>query len=156
MAKSKIAHKTKYSAQKYSTEPQQDRIVRIDKAAHPTWKFEQIEIDGDFSLNKCSDLTIRKIILALKGLEGMTWHDIAFATHDSKNKSKHHSINLEKLTKDGKRAYSKKFNDETRPEELFSIALNNLMRLLGYREGSSFYVIWIDPNHDFVATKYSN
>ena len=99
MAKSKIAHKTKYSAQKFSTEPQQDRIVRIDKAAHPTWKFEQIEIDGDFSLNKCSDLTIRKIILALKGLEGMTWDDIEFATHDSKNKSKHHSINLEKLTK---------------------------------------------------------
>lgn len=153
MAKNKSACKTKYNAQKISAEPKQDNIIHIDKSSRPTWKFEQIVTSGDFSLEACKELHIKQIIAKLKDFEGLTWQQIEQATHDRTNKSRHHALSLDKLTDKGIDAYKRKFLPQVQPTEIFSLALDNLKRLIGFREGSSFYVVWIDIEHKFVQTK---
>ena len=101
-------------------------------------------------MDTCPELDIKQIIAKLKGFEGLTWQQIEQATHDRTNKSRHHAISLDKLTDSGGDAYKRKFLPQVQPTEIFSLALDNPKRLIGFREGNSFYIVWIDLEHDFV------
>lgn len=121
----------------------------------PTFKFEHLTVSGDFSLDLCEHSTLHTMLQAFKSIETMTWQNILQATHD-KGKSRSHPIETNALTNKGYLAYKKKYPKVEQQPELFSLAICNKLRVIGYRDGSSFYVIWIDPNHNFVATKYSS
>lgn len=122
----------------------------------PIWRFEHLELNGEFCLSLCEKDLLHTLLQSLKSLETMTWQSILQATHD-KSKSKNHPVDIKSLTKNGQNAYLRKFpRKEQQPSEIFSLAITNKIRVIGIRKGCFFNIIWIDPNHNFVATKFSS
>lgn len=122
----------------------------------PVWRLEHLELTGEFCLSLCEKDLLHTLLRSLKSLETMTWQSILQATHD-KSKSKNHPVDIKSLSINGKNAYLRKFpRKEQQPSEIFSLAITNKIRIIGIRKGCFFNIIWIDPNHNFVATKYSS
>lgn len=82
----------------------------------------------------------------------MSWSEIDHQTHDAKGKGKHHFLSAEGLSKQAKeRIKAKRLEDQT--DAIYSLALQNVIRIIGVREGATFYVVWYDPKHEFYPSK---
>lgn len=111
-----------------------------------TWRVHHKYIDCDHGIlgwDKVSILEcIQVIIPQLHSYEGLTWNQI-------KTKPHCHTWELDKLPKD---FYARLQERSLDIDELFQISLGSKPRLLGYKDGKIFYLIWYDPNHQFWPT----
>ena len=81
----------------------------------------------------------------------MTWSDIRKQTHDN-NKSKHHFLEMESLSGAAlERIRANKLEDFS--DSIFSFALQNKLRLIGYRQDAFFHLVWFDPQHEFCPSQ---
>ena len=84
----------------------------------------------------------------------MTWFEIKKQTHDD-GKSKHHQLSPQSLSLEAWQRIRAKHFEEEKIEHLFSFALNNKIRIIGFREIDTpeFKVVWYDANHEFAPSK---
>lgn len=118
----------------------------------PVWIFSEIDRSGKFAFDiqrvgNDSITILDKII----NYSTMTWQTIKQQTHDN-GKSKHHYLNYSGLSEEARqRLVAKKLED--RVDDLFSFALENKLRIVGYTEQEKFYVLWYDPQHEVYPVK---
>lgn len=74
----------------------------------------------------------------------MQWGEIERQTHDQ-GKSSNHWISKDELSKMAQDKLKQEHLDDI--EELYSLRLNNMRRLLGVREGEVFFLYWIVSDH---------
>lgn len=116
------------------------------------WRFHRIDKNGVFAFDPDREDFDRKLIFdKILEFSNMKWAQLKMATHDQ-SKSKHHFIGYESMSSIAKSRFDalKLNNDEDR---VFSIAVNNLIRIIGLRNNSFFDVIWYDPKHEFCPSK---
>ena len=117
----------------------------------PVWCFDKIDKGGTFCFNQ-DTLDCKFLIGKFISLNGMTWAKIRQATHDN-GKTKHHSLDYDGISADGKARIKAKGIDEEDYDAIYSIALTNMHRLIGLKMDRVFHVIWNDENHKFYPVK---
>lgn len=133
--------------------PTSDKIPRklndpisID-ATYFSWRVSDNYIDYDhpeFGWAKV-DITdfLKKIVQALQSYEGLTWHEVKRRRHC-------HPWGLDDIPNECSARLEERQIDI---EELFQIGLGNRPRIIGYKTGRIFYLMWYDQRHKFCPTK---
>jgi len=143
----------KQPSKKKSVTPKFDRTPR--KLTDPIsfddtnfkWRVHNSYIDYDhhqFGWRKVKIIHfLRKIVQLLQSYEGLKWHEV-------KRKPHCHPWGLDEIPKE---CCSRLEERQIDIEELFQIGLGNKPRIIGYKTGSFFYLMWYDPDHKFCPTK---
>lgn len=84
----------------------------------------------------------------LKHFENSTWETIEKEQHD-RGRTKHHSIMISALTPKAQRRLKELKMEDV--DEVFSLRLNNKIRIIGIRRFSFLDILWIDLNHEVSA-----
>lgn len=94
---------------------------------------------------------LSKIYPKLQSFENSTWDEIDRATHDN-GISSNHNDSVEKLSKEAQdRLAELHFSDRS---EIYSLRLENQLRIFGFREMNYLDIIWIDTGHKvYPSTK---
>ncbi len=133
--------------------PKSDRIPL--KAQDPisydsmnfSWRVHNSYIDYDhpkFGWNKVEILYfLKKIVQSLQSYEGLIWHDL-------KRDHRCHPWGLDEIPKE---CYDRLGERQIDITELYQIPLGNKPRIIGYKTGNSFYLMWWDKEHKFCPTK---
>ena len=113
----------------------------------PAWQFHRC--DREHSLWGWEKLPNEEFIKIIKdhlhSFENMTWVTIKQASGGRKNGTNSHPLPIEGFAKDAiKRLQELKLDDIA---ELFSLRLNNTVRLYGIKDGRVLRFIWHDPHH---------
>ena len=94
-----------------------------------------------------------EVLVKLQHFSSMTWQDILRASGGRRVGNNNHHLNPETdLTKEGQAALNSQ-DLELREMPLFSLRLEGKRRVLGFRQGSTFFPVWHDLNHRFASTK---
>lgn len=116
------------------------------------WAFDKIDRDGLFAFDPSrEDFNHREIIDKLISYSSLTWGEIKRQTHDG-GKSKHHYLDSSSLSKEAANRLSQ-LHLEEESDCVFSMALQNKLRLIGLVHGDKFHVIWYDPEHKVCPSK---
>lgn len=116
------------------------------------WCFDQIDRDGKFAFDLDRDDFQHKMFMEkLLAYSGMTWSEVKRQTHDD-GKSKHHSIEVQKLSKEAQERFAAKKLEED-ADSVFSFALDNKLRIVGIRKEECFHILWYDPEHEICPSK---
>ncbi|MDR3186803.1 MAG: hypothetical protein LBU04_08460 [Christensenellaceae bacterium] len=117
----------------------------------PLWSFDRADNDGKFSFApKTVDCNL--VIATLLSYSKMKWSTIKRATHDN-GKSKHHYLAYKGISPDGKERIKKLHFVQDDIDAIFSLAFDNLTRLIGVKEDRVFHIIWYDKDHSFYPVK---
>lgn len=116
------------------------------------WVFDNVDKSGKFAFNiHRADFDHKIILERLLSYSTMKWSDVKRQTHDDR-KSKHHYLDYERMSSEAKeRITAKKFEEDV--DSIYSFALNNIIRVIGIRDGCKFHVVWYDPKHEFYPSK---
>ncbi len=122
---------------------------------HPIWRFGNIDRDGPFAFRLSRpDFSHKEVLQKLIDYGNMTWSEIDKQQHDKSRKSKHHYLSIGALSNAAKeRIVAKHLEEET--DALFSFAFQNKLRIIGFRHGAEFHIIWYDRNHEFCPSSKS-
>jgi hypothetical protein len=133
--------------------PQSDRIPRKIQdpisydASNFLWRVNNNYIDYDhpeFGWGKVEILFfLQKIVQALQGYEGLTWHEV-------KQKGHCHPWGLDDIPRECSNRLEERQIDI---EQLYQIGLGNKPRIIGYKDREIFYLMWWDAKHKFCPTK---
>lgn len=128
-----------------------DSAVSYDRQT-PVFRFDMLDRNGLFAFDIHRDDFNHKLFLdKLISYGNMTWSDIKRQTHDE-GRSKNHYLSEEKLSDAAwERIHAKHLEDRT--DIIFSLALENLLRVIGLLENGVFQIIWYDPNHMFCPSR---
>ena len=126
--------------------PDQDNSTDKKKLV---WDLNSIDKNGKFSFDTSrDDFSCDKVLNFMLSAGNRTWFEIKTETHGKKNKSKNHFLDYESLSSEAKdRIRVLDLNDKT--DSIFSLRIENLIRIIGIREGEKFVVKWYDPKHEF-------
>jgi len=118
----------------------------------PIWRFDKVDRDGKFAFDLSRpDFAHREVLQKLMEYGNMTWDDIRKQQHDYSRKTKHHYLSVETLSREAlDRIRAKYFDEET--DAIYSFAFQNLLRIIGFRHGAEFHIVWYDPNHEFCPS----
>ena len=86
---------------------------------------------------------LRNIIQKLQSYEGLVWHDMKHNRHC-------HPWGLDEIPRECLTSLEKRQIDVS---ELYQIPLGTLPRIIGYKTGNTFYLMWWDEKHQFCPTK---
>ena len=86
---------------------------------------------------------LRKIVQRLQSYEGLVWHDL-------KRDHRCHPWGLDEIPKE---CYGRLEERQIDITELYQIPLDNKPRIIGYKTGSIFFLMWYDKDHKFCPTK---
>lgn len=115
--------------------------------ANFSWRVLDSYIDYDhpqFGWGKVSIITfLQKIVQRLQSYEGLIWHDL-------KRDHRCHPWGLDAIPKE---CYDRLEERQIDVDELYQIPLGNKPRIIGYKTGSTFYLMWYDLDHRFCPTK---
>lgn len=135
---------------KKSSEAQKKTTAKADVSyenAIPAWAFDKIDRNGKFAF--CidrADFDLREVLEKMISYSSMTWGDMRRQTHDDR-KSKHHFLDIRDLSKEAlERLEAMRLEEYS--EQLYSIALQNTLRIVGLRDRDRFHVLWYDPHHE--------
>ena len=115
------------------------------------FRFDKIDRTGKFAFDiGRKDFSHKLVLDKIISYSSMTWTEIKRQTHDG-GKSKNHMLDpdsisaevMERIKERGLEEYS---------DAIFSFALQNKIRIVGYRENQFFYVLWYDPNHEICPS----
>lgn len=118
----------------------------------PIWRFDLIDRSGKFAFDLSRpDFKHREVLQKLMEYGNMTWDEIGRQQHDKSRKTKHHYLTFDDLSKEAiERIRIRHFDEET--DIIYSFALQNLLRIIGFRQGAEFHIVWYDPKHVFCPT----
>ncbi len=109
---------------------------------HPSWNFSKSDLQHEkWTLNH-SDF-LKEILPKLIDFERRTWNDIVL------DKKHNHWIYTDKLIKE---AQNRMIELKLYYDQLFSLRLTGTLRLFGYIENGSYYIIWYDVNHEICPS----
>lgn len=116
------------------------------------WVFDKIDRSGAFCFDiKRADFEHKDFLDKLISFSSMTWSEVLAQKHDKAQKTKHHLLEFDSLSKPAKdRISALKLEQDT--DRIFSFALTNTMRIIGLRDGEKFCVKWYDPKHQFCPS----
>lgn len=118
------------------------------------WRFDKLEKTGKFAFDLTrEDFDHRKVLEKIIAYSNMTWSEVKAQTHDKKNKTKNHFLDLSKLSAEGRSSFCSKGFEGKYEDSVFSFAFQNMLRVIGIRENEKFYAVWFDPNHEFCPSK---
>lgn len=119
----------------------------------PIWVFDRIDRNGQFAFDiERKDFNHYEILDKMISYATMTWSQLRYQTHDD-GRSKHHYLEADKLSKEAQERL-KAMHLEEESDLIYSIALQNKLRVVGLRDKDKFHVLWYDPEHDvYPATK---
>lgn len=121
---------------------------------YPAFRFDMIDRDGVYAFDLARKGFDHALVLGkIMEYSCMKWTDIMMQTHDRKNKSKHHYLSDASHLSPDARERLQKMQQEDNTDALFSFALTNKLRLIGFREGDDFHVLWYDPEHGVYPPK---
>lgn len=93
---------------------------------------------------------LEKLLPKLRDLENSTWEIIDRATHDN-GRSSNHNDSVANLSKEAQDRLSElNFSDRS---EIYSLRLENKIRIFGFREMNYLDIIWVDTNHEVYPVK---
>ncbi len=117
------------------------------------WDFSKLDVGGEFAFNVLSqDMNHKLILTKILDFSKRTWAEIKRDTHDAKNKSAHHFLEFNSLSKEAKqRILFLGLENDT--DSIFSMRLNNIVRIIGIRDKEKFIVKWYDSQHKFCPSK---
>lgn len=117
----------------------------------PSWRFSRFDKDClEWGLSTLQQNLI-EVVDYLCSYEKFKWHDIKTMTHD-KGKTKNHTVKKECLSNAAIKRLNKIKQDDI--EEVFSLRFENKFRIIGIRSEAILDILWVDPNHEVVKTKY--
>lgn len=120
---------------------------------HIVWRFEWRDMDGPFAFQLArKDFQHQEVLQKVIDYGNMTWAEIKKQTHDE-SKSKHHFLDMDGLSREAKERFDAKGFSGVYEDSLFSLALQNTLRIIGIRVNEYFYAVWYDPNHKFYPSK---
>ncbi|MBF0097355.1 MAG: hypothetical protein HQM04_10070 [Magnetococcales bacterium] len=102
---------------------------------HPLWGWDTLGEQGIISLLRQQ----------LQSFESMTWSEIDRVSGGRIVGTNHHSLTVDGFTKGARDRLDEIFKGKI--EELFSLRINNTVRIYGIREGRVLKRIWHDPHH---------
>ncbi|MBF2761689.1 MAG: hypothetical protein ISN28_15760 [Ectothiorhodospiraceae bacterium AqS1] len=117
-------------------------LAFADKEGRWPWRIER-----DWCKNrnpaKDGDCDIRSL---LRQMSLLTWAEITRQRTGGKDRrKKHHPQALDSLVFDARKRWQELEREE---DELFRFRGNGKLRLWGFRQVATFYIVWWDPTHD--------
>lgn len=119
------------------------------------WSFDMIDRDGKFRFvhQDLEGAQAKKLLGKVVEFSQLTWSEIKSAKNSS-GRNKHHFLSYESLSPDAKKRFSiRKFDQNEYHDQLFSLALENKLRIIGIRDGNVFHPIWYDPEHQVCPSR---
>lgn len=124
----------------------------------PTWRFQLIDMESPFfNVRRYKRggriyVIYEEILRKLKSFESMTWQEIDQQSRGNGHSS-NHFIPVEDLSKEAKRRLNELQQDDI--DQVYSISIGGKRRLIGIFDGvgSSFDVIWYDPDHKVCPSR---
>lgn len=86
---------------------------------------------------------LKKIIQSLQSYEGLTWQEV-------REKGHCHPWGVDDIPRDCARRLEDRQIDI---DQLYQIPLGSKPRIIGYKDGRIFYLMWWDEEHQFCPTK---
>lgn len=115
------------------------------------WVFDGVDNSSKFRFSVDRDDFDAKLILRnVIELSKLTWQEIKSGTHD-KGKSKSHFLDVGSVSGEAFECIKRSINEDDY-DTIFSLRINNLIRIIGIRKHEKFYVKWYDPKHEFYKT----
>ncbi len=113
----------------------------------PAWQFHRCDDEHTlWGWGKLDGKAYLDIIKNLHGFETMTWNQIKQAAGGRSSGTNNHTLSIDEFVKEAKKRLEElKISDEY--EKLFSLRLENKLRLYGIRDGRVLRFIWHDPYH---------
>lgn len=147
---SKISKSTKNTNSKQQKKTIQNKCST--ELCKQIWIFDLVDKDGEFAFDLNSPSFNHKLVLdKLFTFSQCTWSEIRCQTHDRDNKTCHHFLEYDKLSSIAKDRITKLcLEDET--DAIYSMRLNNMIRIIGIRKGDKFIVKWYDANYKFCPS----
>lgn len=112
-----------------------------------SWRVHNNYIDYDHPKFGWSDVKIlfflKRIVQALQGYEGMTWHMVKERKHC-------HPWGLDAIPRE---CFNRLEERQIDIEQLYQVSLGNKPRIIGYKDRGIFYLMWWDAKHKFCPTK---
>ena len=93
-------------------------------------------LEGEYCLTKCAQDDQAAFALKLHRLSKLTWSQI--------QSQDRHKLGYERISRDALKASVPKFITED--VNIIAFRFSGLKSMLGYRDGSVFYIIWLDRN----------
>lgn len=136
----------------------QSNIKRINTDNYSTensrsiWLFDMLDKNGSFAFDLHSNnFNHRDFLDKMISYSNMTWAEIKRQTHDN-SRSKHHFLKLDSLSKSALERVKFMKYDQLYPDQIFSFAFTNTLRIIGIRIDEYFHVVWYDSNHQFCPS----
>lgn len=115
------------------------------------WDFSSVDMDDCFRFDPYREyFEAKEIFSQVIWFSQRTWSELKKDTHD-RGKSKHHFLADAVLSNEAERRISKLRLEEHR-DQIFSVRLTNMIRIIGLRDRNKFIVKWFDPNHKFCPS----
>ena len=126
--------------------------VKSSDSSCPVWLFDKLDKNGEFAFDVNSpDFNHKDFLSKMIEYSLIPWAAIKKQTHDE-NKSKHHYLDYSSLSKEAQDRI-KALDMESLTDAIFSFAFNNTLRIIGFRDGEYFHVVWYDRHHSFCPSK---
>lgn len=130
--------------------PVRDANISTDRQTL-VWSFEKTDRNDQFRFTSDrDDMEHHELLYHIMQYSDRTWAEIKQDTHDRNNKSKHHTLSYDSLS----RCAQQRMLAMNIEDDVFSLALTNRLRIIGIRDGRIFRAIWYDPNHEFCPVEY--
>ena len=121
----------------------------------PAWVFDKIDRNGKFAFSiDREDFNLHEVLDKMISYSSMTWGQMKLQTHDD-GKSKHHYLDVGDLSKEARDRLTAMHMEDC-SDQIYSIALQNTLRIIGLREKDRFHVLWYDPKHEVCPSKKKN
>jgi hypothetical protein len=110
------------------------------------WHFHLLDRPhGDWGWDKLKAKDWRSILAHLVSFEGLTWAHLKSQAGGRRQGTNHHSLDTDDFCKAAKDRLKHLNLDDF--ETLFSLRINQTLRLYGIRDGRVLQIIWHDPHH---------
>jgi len=116
------------------------------------WAFDNVDKNGPFYFDvEREDFDSKSILSWMIVMSNRTWSEIRRDTHDKSDKTCHHFLDYDGLSKEAKARVDLMISEEER-EEIFSFRMTNLCRIIGLRKDEVFHAKWFDKDHKFYPS----
>jgi hypothetical protein len=110
------------------------------------WQFHRLDYPhSDWGWEKLKAVDWKGILRHLRDFEGLTWANIQSQSGGRRHGSNSHSLEISELSKGAQQRLLELGLDEY--DSVFSLRINNTLRLYGLRDGRVLQLVWHDPHH---------
>lgn len=112
------------------------------------WIFDSVDKAGMFNFDPLrDDMDSKKILTKVIEYSDRTWQEVMSETHD-RSKSKNHFLDYDGICSEAQQRI-RSLHLEEDIDCLFSLRIENKIRIIGFRKEERFIVKWYDPEHQF-------